>query len=82
MSYQPNGSIIEVSGTYKKPKESKDTTGILFFSPEISKVSRFTSVVLPSDTTVSDLQKLAAEHETDELVFIELLRNVFEWALY
>ncbi len=65
MSYQPNGSIIEVSGTYKKPKESKDTTGILFFSPEISKVSRFTSVVLPSDTTVSDLQKLAAEHETE-----------------
>ena len=65
MSYQPNGSIVEVSGTYKKPKESKDTTGILFFSPEISKVSRFTSVVLPSDTTVSDLQKLAAEHETE-----------------
>ncbi|EFX52436.1 ATP-dependent metallopeptidase HflB [Streptococcus cristatus ATCC 51100] len=65
MSYQPNGSIIEVSGTYKKPKESKDTTGILFFSPEISKVSRFTSVILPSDTTVSDLQKLAAEHETE-----------------
>ena len=65
MSYQPNGSIIEVSGTYKKPKESKDPTGILFFSPEISKVSRFTSVVLPSDTTVSDLQKLAAEHETE-----------------
>ena len=65
MSYQPNGSIIEVSGTYKKPKESKDTTGILFFSPEISKVSRFTSVVLTSDTTVSDLQKLAAEHETE-----------------
>ncbi|MEZ7616023.1 ATP-dependent zinc metalloprotease FtsH [Streptococcus sp. 27098_8_73] len=65
MSYQPNGSIIEVSGTYKKPKKSKDTTGILFFSPEISKVSRFTSVVLPSDTTVSDLQKLAAEHETE-----------------
>ena len=65
MSYQPNGSIIEVLGTYKKPKESKDTTGILFFSPEISKVSRFTSVVLPSDTTVSDLQKLAAEHETE-----------------
>ena len=65
MSYQPNGSIIEVSGTYKKPKELKDTTGILFFSPEISKVSRFTSVVLPSDTTVSDLQKLAAEHETE-----------------
>ena len=65
MSYQPNGSIIEVSGTYKKPKESKDTTGILFFSPEISKVSRFTGVVLPSDTTVSDLQKLAAEHETE-----------------
>ncbi len=65
ISYQPNGSVIEVSGTYKSAKESKDTTGIQFFTPEISKVSRFTSVILPSDTTVSDLQKLASEHKTE-----------------
>lgn len=65
ISYQPNGSVIEVSGTYKSAKESKDMTGIQFFTPEISKVSRFTSVILPSDTTVSDLQKLASEHKTE-----------------
>ena len=33
ISYQPNGSVVEISGTYKKSKEVKDTTGIQFFHP-------------------------------------------------
>ena len=65
MSYQPNGSVIEISGTYKTPQESKEDTGILFFTPNISKVEKFTSIILPSDITISDLQKLASEHNTE-----------------
>ena len=45
MSYQPNGSVVEISGTYKTPQESKEDTGILFFTPNISKVEKFTSTV-------------------------------------
>ena len=65
ISYQPNGSIIEISGTYNKAKTSKDDTGVQFFTPSPSKVTRFTSVILPSDLTVQELQNLASEHKVD-----------------
>ena len=65
ISYQPNGSIIEISGTYNKAKTSKDDTGVQFFTPSPSKVTRFTSVILPSDLTVQELQNLASEHKAD-----------------
>ena len=64
MTYQPSGSVIEVYGVYKTAKTEKQETGIQFFTPSATKVERFTSIVLPSDTTVADLQKLASEHQT------------------
>ena len=64
MTYQPNGSVIEVSGEYKTAKTEKKGTGIQFFTPSATKVEKFTSIILPSDTTVADLQKLAGEHQT------------------
>ena len=65
ISYQPNGSVIEIAGTYNKAKTTKDDTGIQFFTPSPSKVTRFTSVILPSDLTVNELQKLASEHKAE-----------------
>ncbi|MCE3592038.1 ATP-dependent zinc metalloprotease FtsH [Streptococcus sp. XMC] len=65
ISYQPNGSVIEIFGTYNKAKTSKDDTGVQFFTPSPSKVTRFTSVILPSDLTVQELQNLASEHKAD-----------------
>ena len=65
ISYQPNGSVIEISGTYNKAKTSKDDSGVQFFTPSPSKVTRFTSVILPSDLTVQELQNLASEHKAD-----------------
>ena len=64
MTYQPSGSVIEVSGVYKTAKTEKKDTGIRFFTPPSAKVEKFTSTLLPSDTTVADLQKLASEHQT------------------
>ena len=64
MTYQPNGSVIEVSGEYKTAKTEKKETGIQFFTPSTTKVEKFTSIILPSDTTIADLQKLAGEHQT------------------
>ena len=65
ISYQPNGSVVEISGTYKKSKEVKDTTGIQFFpSPSLS-VKKFTSIILPADSTISELQNLAAKNKTE-----------------
>ena len=64
ITYQPSGSVIEVSGVYKTAKTEKPETGIQFFTPSATKVEKFTSIILPSDTTVADLQKLAGEHQT------------------
>ncbi|KXT80098.1 ATP-dependent zinc metalloprotease FtsH [Streptococcus oralis] len=68
LTYQPNGSVIEVSGVYNTAKDTKEETGIQFFSPATTKVERFSSIILPSDTTVADLQKLAADHKTQVAV--------------
>ena len=68
LTYQPNGSIIEVSGVYKNPKISKEETGIQFFTPAATTVERFSSTILPSDSTVAELQKLASEHKAEVTV--------------
>ncbi|MCY7088085.1 ATP-dependent zinc metalloprotease FtsH [Streptococcus oralis] len=68
LTYQPNGSIIEVSGVYKNPKTSKEETEIQFFTPTATTVERFSSIILPSDSTVSELQKLASEHQAEVTV--------------
>ena len=68
LTYQPNGSIVEVSGVYKNPKTSKEETGIQFFTPAATTVERFSSTILPSDSTVSELQKLASEHQAEVTV--------------
>ncbi|MGS4871658.1 ATP-dependent zinc metalloprotease FtsH [Streptococcus sp. Z556] len=68
LTYQPNGSIIEVSGVYKNPKTSKEETGIQFFTPTATTVERFSSTILPSDSTVAELQKLASEHKAEVTV--------------
>lgn len=68
LTYQPNGSVIEVSGVYKNPKTSKEETGIQFFPPTATTVERFSSTILPSDSTVSELQKLASEHQAEVTV--------------
>ena len=64
MTYQPSGSVIEVSGVYKTAKTEQPETGIRLFTPSATKVEKFTSIILPSDATVADLQKLAGEHQT------------------
>lgn len=68
LTYQPNGSIIEVSGVYTNPKTSKEETGIQFFTPAATTVERFSSTILPSDSTVAELQKLASEHKAEVTV--------------
>ena len=41
LTYQPNGSVIEVTGVYNSPKISKEETGIQFFSPSSTTVEIF-----------------------------------------
>lgn len=90
ISYQPNGSVIEVAGTYKKEKKVKDNSGIQFFTPSSTSVSRFTSVILPSDFTVAELQKLASDkgteitikRESSSGVWIQVLTTLVPFAIF
>ena len=90
ISYQPNGSVIEVAGTYKKEKKAKDNSGIQFFTPSSTSVSRFTSVILPSDLTVAELQKLASDkgteitikRESSSGVWIQVLTTLVPFAIF
>ena len=90
ISYQPNGSVIEVAGTYKKEKKVKDNSGIQFFTPSSTYVSRFTSVILPSDLTVAELQKLASDkgteitikRESSSGVWIQVLTTLVPFAIF
>ena len=90
ISYQPNGSVIEVAGTYKKEKKVEDNSGIQFFTPSSTSVSRFTSVILPSDLTVAELQKLASDkgteitikRESSSGVWIQVLTTLVPFAIF
>uniref|UniRef100_UPI004028743C ATP-dependent zinc metalloprotease FtsH n=1 Tax=Streptococcus anginosus TaxID=1328 RepID=UPI004028743C len=90
ISYQPNGSVIEVAGTYKKEKKVKDNSGIQFFTPSSTSVSRFTSVILPSDLTIAELQKLASDkgteitikRESSSGVWIQVLTTLVPFAIF
>ncbi|GGE24120.1 ATP-dependent zinc metalloprotease FtsH [Streptococcus himalayensis] len=90
LTYQPNGSVIEISGTYNKEKKVEDTTGIQFFTPAATTVNRFTSIILPSDLTVAELQKLASEkgtavstkRESSSGLWIQILTTLVPFAIF
>lgn len=66
LSYQPSGSIIEVSGQYKKAQEVKSATK--FLGETSTTVNRFTSLVLASDTSVGAIETAAKATGTQLVV--------------
>ncbi len=65
ISYQPNGSVIEIAGTYNKAKDQDDTEFNFVFTPSVQKYLALLVSSLPSDITVNELQKLAADHKAE-----------------
>ncbi|MGT2926403.1 ATP-dependent zinc metalloprotease FtsH [Streptococcus cuniculipharyngis] len=63
LNYQPSGSVIEISGEYKKEEEVKSPT--TFLGSSSTKVSRFTSLVLPSDTSLQSIEAAAKAAGTE-----------------
>ncbi len=61
ISYQPNGSVIEVSGTYKTAQTRKTTSTplALLGTTSSQKVTGFTSLTLADDTSMKTLQDAA-----------------------
>ena len=69
LTYQPSGSVIEISGKYNKAKTVKNTTGLSFLGNSTStKVTSFTAVALPSDTSIKDITDAADSADTEVTV--------------
>ncbi|MTB63399.1 ATP-dependent zinc metalloprotease FtsH [Streptococcus sp. zg-86] len=93
ITYQPNGSIVEVSGTYKNARvsESKAAESIKLFqiSDKVS-YSKFTSTILAADSTLADLQSLASDHdvkvtvkpESSNSLWLNILINIFPLIIF
>lgn len=66
ITYQPSGSIIEVRGKYEKPQKIAADPGLSFFGTgAATKFSEFTSLILPSDSTLKDVTSAADASGTE-----------------
>ncbi|SCW52469.1 cell division protease FtsH [Streptococcus equinus] len=66
ITYQPSGSIIEVSGKYKKTQKTKSSASLPFLEGDTStSVTEFTSIILPSDSSIDSLTKAAEKADVD-----------------
>ncbi|MFU2205426.1 ATP-dependent zinc metalloprotease FtsH [Streptococcus pluranimalium] len=59
ITYQPSGTVLEVTGQYKKAKEVKSSTDLSFLGNASRDVKNFTSTILYSDSALDTLQKAA-----------------------
>lgn len=65
LTYQPSGSIIEISGTYKEPQTTKESNFSILGETVTSKTRKFTTIILPSDSSVKKITDMAQESGTD-----------------
>ena len=65
ITYQPDSSVIEITGTYKEEQEANDELASsikLFQVSSTIKYKNFKALILPSETSLSELQTLAGEN--------------------
>ncbi|MBF0778367.1 ATP-dependent zinc metalloprotease FtsH [Streptococcus cuniculi] len=93
VTYQPNGSVVEISGTYKNKKvaDSKAAESIkLFQVSDKTSYQKFTSTMLPADSALADLQALAKENdvkvtvkpESSNSLWLNILINIFPLVIF
>ncbi len=76
-SYQPSASLISVSGEYKKAEKVKAKTNFSLIANKPIEVKKFTSLILPTDTTISELQKIADKEKVKVSVKPEASNGVW-----
>jgi cell division protease FtsH len=67
-SVQPAGGVYEVTGTYKNKQQIKNTGGLTTFGLSDTSTKNFATVILPSDSTIANIQKLAEETKANFIV--------------
>ena len=92
ITYQPNSSVIQITGTYEKAvteKSDLSSTIRLFSVSEKATYKKFSSIILASDSTISNLQTLAEKHnvkvtvkpESSNSLWFNLLINLLPLGL-
>lgn len=59
ITLQPEDSLILVKGDYKDPKSKDQSASLPFLNGQSTKITGFTSYLIPTDTNVNDLQNAA-----------------------
>ncbi|MEQ9764775.1 ATP-dependent zinc metalloprotease FtsH [Streptococcus jiangjianxini] len=65
VTYQPSGTVLEVTGQYKKAKKAETSTDLAFLGDSKREVKSFTSTILYSDSTLNTLQKAADDADVN-----------------
>lgn len=69
ITYQPSGSIIEVSGEYTKAQTTETSSSLPFLEGgTTSTVTEFTSIVLPSDSSIEAITSAAEDADVEVTV--------------
>lgn len=69
ITYQPNGSVVEVSGTYKTSQSTSNSSSFSILGETVSsKTKKFTSIILPSDSSIKEITDIAQTSGTDVTV--------------
>lgn len=69
ITYQPSGSIIEVSGEYTKAQTTEISSSLPFLEGgTTSTVTEFTSIVLPSDSSIEAITSAAEDADVEVTV--------------
>ena len=76
-SYQPSASLISVSGEYKKAEKVKAKTNFSLIANKPIEVKKFSSLILPTDTTISELQRIADKEKVKVSVKPEASNGVW-----
>ena len=69
ITYQPSGSIIEFSGEYTKAQTTETSSSLPFLEGSTtSTVTEFTSIVLPSDSSIEAITSAAEDADVEVTV--------------
>ncbi|MFA9413683.1 ATP-dependent zinc metalloprotease FtsH [Streptococcus sp. E29BA] len=71
ITYQPAGSVIKVTGTYKEPQKVKETSELSFFGSPTITVEKFSATLLTSETSLQTIQEATKGKETSLKVIPE-----------
>ena len=67
-SVQPANGVYKISGKYKDEQTVSNNSGLSILGSTSTKSKSFTTIVLPNDSTLSEITSLAAAHNVDTTI--------------